>query len=220
MGSPNQVVLSLLSSRNISYNIQWQSGWLLKVPMPSPSLGTFNPTHFFHPLLGATHSIKSEEDFFLGRQTLGTNCPGKRLRIVLVNQALEFSVFPPLTRKLPGLAHRCYIFLAGLKLQHRSLVGAKKLVSIWVRCTLPLSVSLCSFGSINDPKALPCQSDGSLVPGSQGRGGASLWGTAWKLEGIWESARGVDMGEAREKLILWSRRSWQRSEEPEEGAMW
>lgn len=111
----------------LSYNIQWQSGWLLKVPMPSPSLGTFNPTHFFHPLLGATHSIESEEDFFLGRRTLGTNCPGKRLRIVLVNQALEFSVFPPLTRKLPGLAHRCYIFLAGLKLQHRSLVGAKEL---------------------------------------------------------------------------------------------
>lgn len=163
----------------LSYNIQWQSGWLLKVPMPSPSLGTFNPTHFFHPLLGATHSIESEEDFFLGRRTLGTNCPGKRLRIVLVNQALEFSVFPPLTRKLPGLAHRCYIFLAGLKLQHRSLVGAKELVSIWVRCTLPLSVSLYSFGSMSDPKALPCQSDGSLVPGSQGRGGASLWGTAW-----------------------------------------
>lgn len=48
--------------------------------MPSPSLGTFNPTHLFHPLLGATHSTDSEEDFFSREAN-----PGNKLS----RQALE-----------------------------------------------------------------------------------------------------------------------------------
>lgn len=93
------MVLSLLSSRNISYNIQGQSGWWRTVPMPSLSLGTFSPTHFFHPLLRATHSIESQESYLLGRPSLGTNCPSKCLRIVFINQTLEFSPLASLPHK-------------------------------------------------------------------------------------------------------------------------
>lgn len=155
--------------------------------MPSQSLGTFNPTHFFHPLLREPHTaLNPRKTFFLGKRTLGTNCPSKILRIVLVNQALEFSVFPPLARKLPGLAHQCYTLLTGLEpttkkidacMQPCSWVGAEELVfknSFFV--CFPL------LPSMRDPKALPSSSDGSLVPGSQGRREwASLWGMALGL---------------------------------------
>lgn len=122
--------------------------------MPSLSLGTFSPTHFFHPLLRATHSIESQESCLLGRPSLGTNCPSKCLRIVLVNQTLEFSLFPSLTRKLSGLPHGGYTALTGLKptikgrtdnrIQRYSLDSAGELISVWVGCVPPLSVFFCA----------------------------------------------------------------------------
>lgn len=146
------MVLSLLSSRNISYNIQGQSGWWRTVPMPSLSLGTFSPTHFFHPLLRATHSIESQKSCLLGRPSLGTNCPSKCLRIVFINQTLEFSPLPSLTRKVPGLPHGGYTVLTGLKptIKGRTDNCTQRFwmvlgrISVWVGCAPSLSVFFCA----------------------------------------------------------------------------
>ena len=56
--------------------------------MPSPSLRTFNPTHFFHPLLRATHSIESKEDFFFFHTNLSV---GLTQRVALKKRTMHLT---------------------------------------------------------------------------------------------------------------------------------
>lgn len=153
------MVLSLLSSRNSKLRYPVAEWVAVKGSHAQPQSRDFQS----HSLLPPTAQSHTQHHQFLQRGTLGTKCPSKSSRIVLVSQILEFSVSPHLTRTLLGLAHQCFTILAGLeptikekhtRTQHCSQLGAEA-----------------------TQKPSPCPSDASLVPGSQGRReGASLWG--------------------------------------------
>lgn len=98
--------------------------------MPGLSLGTFSPTHFFHPLLRATHSIEPQEGEAIPGNKLSQqgleNCPGQTNYGIL-------SVSLP-NKKAFRLARRWCTVLTSLKptikgidnhIQHYGLGGAR-----------------------------------------------------------------------------------------------
>lgn len=150
--------------------------------MPSPGLGTFNPTHSFHPLLRAAHSIESEEDFFFFFFSREAN-PGNKLS----QQELENCLGQPNSgtlsasspNKKASRASPPMLYNTGWPQAHNQ--GACN-TAVWFMLKNSFlfgydALFLCFplLPSMSDPKALPCPSDGSLAPGSQGRREWASW---------------------------------------------